>query len=88
LAVHNPEINWKKGEVKMTKCSLLCGKSVKIQKNKEVREEKQKIVKWIVDEKKGWKREKEIEVDHRKVEKMVYKRFYKWLKVFKKVEIM
>jgi len=25
LAVHNPEINWKAGEVKMTRCSPLCG---------------------------------------------------------------
>ena len=25
LAVHNPEINWETGEVKMTRCPLLCG---------------------------------------------------------------
>jgi len=39
-----------------------------------------------VDEKEDWGREEEIEVDHRKVEKMVPKRFHKWLKVFGKVE--
>jgi len=26
LAAHNPEINWKKGEVKMTRCPPICGK--------------------------------------------------------------
>jgi len=30
-----------------------------------------------VDEKKDWKREKEMEVDHRKIEEMVSKRFHK-----------
>jgi len=25
LQAHNPEINWKTGEVKMTRCPLLCG---------------------------------------------------------------
>ena len=25
LAVHNPETNWETGEVKMTRCPLLCG---------------------------------------------------------------
>ena len=30
LAVYNPEINWEKREVKMTKCLLLYGKLVKI----------------------------------------------------------
>jgi len=27
LAAHNPEINWKTGEVKMTRCPTLCGKN-------------------------------------------------------------
>ena len=26
LACHNPEIDWKTGEVKMTRCSVECGK--------------------------------------------------------------
>jgi len=39
-----------------------------------------------VNKKEDWGREKEIEVDHRKVEEMVPKRFHKWLKVFGKVE--
>ena len=33
------------------------------------------------------KREKEIKVDHRKLKKMVPKRFHKWLKVFGKIEL-
>jgi len=33
LAAHNPEINWEIGEIKMTRCSSLCG-GVKIKKKK------------------------------------------------------
>jgi len=43
-------------------------------------------VRWAVDEKEDWGREKEIETDHRRVEEMVSKRFHKWSKVFGKVE--
>jgi len=37
LAVHNPEIDWEKGEVKMTRCPTWCTQ------NKERRKKKQKI---------------------------------------------
>jgi len=40
-----------------------------------------------VDEKKDWRRKEEIEVDYRKVEEMVPKRYHKWLKVFGKLEL-
>ena len=86
LAAHNPEIDWKKGEVRMIRCSLLCGKIVKMKERKEIREDKKKIVRRAVDKKEDWGREEEIEVDHRKVEEMVPERFHKWLKVFGKVE--
>ena len=86
LAAHNPEIDWKKGEVRMTRCPPLCGKVVRIKGMKEMREDEKKIVRWTVDEKEDWGREEEIETDHRKVEEMVSKRFHKWLKVFRKVE--
>ena len=86
LAAHNPEIDWEKGEVKMTRCPPLCGKMVRIRGKKEKREEEKKIVRWAVDEKEDWGREEEIEADHRKIEEMVPKRFHKWLKVFGKVE--
>ena len=29
---HNPEIDWEKGEVRMTRCSPLCGKNEKVKK--------------------------------------------------------
>jgi len=86
LAAHNPEIDWEKGEVRMTRCPLLYGKVVKIKGKKETREDEKKIVRWAVDEKEDWRREEEMEADHMKVEEMVPKRFHKWLKVFGKVE--
>jgi len=86
LAAHNPEIDWEKGEVRMTRYPPLCGKTVRIKGKKEIREDKKKIITWTMDEKEDWGREEEIEVDHRKVEEMVPKRFYRWLKVFGKVE--
>jgi len=86
LAAHNPEIDWEKGEVRMTRCPPLCGKVVRIKEKKETREDEKKIVRWAVDEKEDWGREEEMETDYRKVEEMVPKRFHKWLKVFRKVE--
>jgi len=44
LAAHNPEIDWEKGEVQMTRCSPLCGKAIKIKRKKEIKEDKKKIV--------------------------------------------
>jgi len=38
LVAHNPEINWKTGEVKMTRCPPLCGR-VKIKKKKKKKKE-------------------------------------------------
>jgi len=86
LATHNPEIDWEKGEVRMTRCPPLYEKAVRIKGKKEIREDEKRIVRWAVDEKEDWGREEKIEVDHRKVEEMVPKRFHKWLKVFGKVE--
>jgi len=90
LAAHNPEINWETGEVKMTRCPPLCGRVKIKEKKKEGRRvvtlEKEKIVRWAIDDKEDWGREEEIEEDHRKIEEMVPKRFLKWRKVFGKVE--
>jgi len=36
LVAHNPEIDWEKGEVKMTRCSSICGKR-KQEERKEVK---------------------------------------------------
>jgi len=39
--------------------------------------EKEKIVKWTIDNKKDWRREKEIKKNHRKIEELVPKKFLK-----------
>jgi len=44
LAVYNPEIDWEKEEMRMTRCLPLCGKAVKIKGKKEVRENERKTV--------------------------------------------
>jgi len=91
LAAHNPEINWETGEVKITRCPPLCGgKSQKSKKKEKVKmmatEEEEKIIRWAIDNKEDWRREEEIEEDHRKIEEMIPKKFLKWRKVFGKVE--
>jgi len=92
LAAHNPEINWEMGEVKMTKCSPLCSRVKVKEEDKKKRGkrivtlEEEKIVRWAINDKENWGREKEIEKDHRKIEKMVPRKFLKWRKVFGKVE--
>jgi len=88
LVAHNPEINWEMGEVKMTRCPLLCGR--KNQKREKVKriatEEEKKIVHWAIDDKEDWGKEEEMEEDHRKIEEMVPRKFLKWRKVFEKVK--
>ena len=92
LAAHNPKINWKTGEVKITRCPLLCSGVKSKEKEKKKRRkrvatpEKEKIVKWTIDNKKDWRREKEIKKNHRKIEELVPKKFLKQRKVFGKVE--
>jgi len=74
LAAHNPEIDWEKGEVKMTRCPPWCGKD---NRSKEARERQEKVMRreartvegekaisWVADEKKDWEREEEMEIDH------------------------
>jgi len=88
LAAHNLEINWKTGEVKMTRYLPLCGRrSQKKEKVKRIAtEEEEKIVRWTIDDKEDWEKEKEMEKNHRKIEEIVLKKFLKWRKVFGKVE--
>ena len=89
LVVHNPKINWKIGKVKMTRCLPLCGG--KSQKNEKVKRamtlEKERIIRWAIDDKENWGKEKKIEKDYRKIKEMVPKRFLKWKKVFGKVKL-
>jgi len=97
LQAHNPEIDWEKGEVKMMRCSPICGRYMgkkemgpEIRKRRQGKKETQgdeiERIRWAADKKEDWGREEEIELDHRKVEAMVPQRFYRWLKVFGKVE--
>ena len=93
MQAHNPEINWEIGEVKITRCPPLCGKNTKLERGQKVKKgkrvvtlEKEKIVKWAVEDKKNWGREEEVEADHKKIKEMVPQRFLKWRKVFGKVE--
>jgi len=45
LAAQNPEINWETGEVKMTRCPLLCGgRSLKREKVKRIAIEKEEKI--------------------------------------------
>jgi len=48
--------------------------------------EEEKIIRWEIDNKEDWGKEEEIEMDHRKIEEIVPKKFLKWRKVFGKVE--
>jgi len=48
--------------------------------------EEEKAINWAADEKEDWGRKEEMEMDHRKIEGMVPKKFHRWLKVFGKVE--
>jgi len=93
LQAHNPEINWKTREVKITRCPPLCGRNTKLEKGQKAKKgkrvvilEEEKIVRWAVDNKENWSREEEVEADHKKIEEMVPKRFLKWRKVFGKVK--
>jgi len=79
LVVHNPEINWKTGKVKVMRCLPLCsGRSPKKEKVKRVVTlEEEKIVRWAIDDKEDWGKEEEMEENHRKIKEMIPKRFLK-----------
>ena len=55
---------------------------MKLKEEKRVKKEKRvvtleekTIVRWVVDNKEDWKREEEVEADHRKIEEMVLQKF-------------
>ena len=91
LRHHNLEIDWKTGEVKMTRCPDKCGKKWKIErqmklewKKQEEREEKKRrrlMIARIVEEKEN---EQEDLIELRATEEIVPRRFHKYLKVFEK----
>ena len=94
LQAHNPEINWKTGEVKMTRCPPLCGRNTKLEEGQKVKKRKrvvmlkeEKIVRWAINDREDWEREEEVKADHRKIKEMVPRKFLKWRKMFGKVEL-
>jgi len=91
LAAHNLEINWETGEVKMTRCPPLCGKKVEIAKGGGKRIQRNKLRRTDRRDEDDWewsmkdKFDDEEVLDMEKVEKMVPRRFHRWLKTFGKV---
>ena len=79
MVVHNPEINWETGEVKMTRCLPLYGRESQKRKKFKIiaTEEEEKIVCWVIDNKKDWGKEEEMKENYRKIEEMVPKKFLK-----------
>ena len=80
-------------KVEITRCLLLCRRNMKLKEKKKVKRvkrvttiEKEKIVRWAVDNKENWRRELEIKVNYRKIEEIMLQKFLKWKKVFGKVE--
>jgi len=99
LRCHNPEIDWKTGEVKMMRCPDECGKKWKTgrqtkpgwKKQEERKEKKERRRPTIEEEEKMIARiveEKENEeedlIELRATEEMVPRWFHKYLKVFEK----
>ena len=98
LRHYNPEIDWKTGEVKMTRCPDECGKKWKTGrqtkpgwKKQEEREEKKEKRRPAIEEVKmierimeGKENEEEDLIELRATDEMVPQRFHKYLKVFEK----
>ena len=97
LRCHNPEIDWKTGEVKMTRCPDECGKKWKTgrqmkpgwKKQEEREKEKERRRPTIEEEKMiarivEGKEDEEDLIELRATEEMVPQRFHKYLKVFEK----
>ena len=98
LRCHNPEIDWKTGEVKMTRCPEECGKKWKAGKQtkpgwKKQEEKEKKRGRSVVEEEKMIKRiltkkeEEEDVMEVRMMEEMVPRQFHKYLKVFEKKDL-
>ena len=101
LGYHNLEIDWKMGEVEMTRCPDECGKKWRVGKQtkpgwkkQEEKEEKKKMRKLTIEEEKTIVRimeEKEEGeedlIELRVTDKMVPRWFHKYLKVFEKKDL-
>ena len=98
LAHHNPEIDWKIGGVKITRCPEECGKKWKTGRQtkpgwqkQQKKEKKREMRKPMVKEEiaiarivEEKKEEEEDLIELRATEEMVPKQFHKYLKVFEK----
>jgi len=74
------------GEVKMTRCPLLYGRNTKLKKEKRAKKEKRvatleekKIVRWAIDDKEDWEREKEVEACYESPKKGIVSHAFKHL---------
>jgi len=78
LQVHNPEINWEMGEVKMMRCPPLCERNLAVKEDIEQRKKIRKRIRnvekadrdeweWTIKE----KFDEEIELDREKVKEIV-----------------
>ena len=70
------------------------GKNTKLKEEKKAKGgkrvatlEEEKVVRWAVDDEEDWRREKEVEANHRKIKEIVLQKFLKQRKVFGKVEL-
>ena len=68
----------------MTRCLPLCSRMILKKEERKGKKgkrlitlEKERIVKWAIDNKEDWGREEKIEEDHRKIEELVSKKFLK-----------
>jgi len=75
------------------RCPPMCGRGDQRKEKEKVKRGKrivtlkeEKIVRWMINDKKDWRKEEEIEKNHRKIEEMVPRKFWKWKKIFGKVE--
>jgi len=66
------------------RCPLLYRRNMKLKEGNKIKKgkkiiilEEEKIVRWTIDDKKDWRREKEVEANHRKIKEIVPKRFLK-----------
>jgi len=91
--VHNLEINWETGKIKMMRYLPLCRRNLAVKEDIEQRKKIRKRIEnvekadrdeweWTMEEKFN----EEIKLDREKVKGIVPQKFHKWLKVFGKVE--
>ena len=63
----------------MTRCPPLCSRRPReVKRVKRVATlEEEKIVRWVINNKEEWRREEEMEENHRKIEELVPRKFLK-----------